>query len=62
LGGSKNQSGAAQHHVSVAPAADPETYLREVLSRIADHPINPIAELLPRNLVADRSAESTHAA
>jgi transposase len=41
---------------------DPETYLREVLSRIADHPINRIAELLPWNLVADRPAESTHAA
>jgi transposase len=41
---------------------DPETYLREVLSRIADHPINRIEELLPWNLTADRLAASTHTA
>ena len=29
---------------------DPEAYLREVIGRIADRPINRIAELLPRNI------------
>jgi transposase len=41
---------------------DPEAYLREVLSRIADHPINHIEELLPWNLAADLANNSSRAA
>jgi len=41
---------------------DPRDYLRNVLSRIAEHPINRIDELLPWNLARDVAKASLHAA
>jgi len=35
---------------------DPEAYLREVLTRIADHPINKIGDLLPWNIATGDAA------
>ena len=41
---------------------DPEGYLRTVLERIAEHPINRIDELLPWNLASDPVADLRQAA
>ncbi len=54
MGSEKGGESAAEIYSLIGIArlndVEPETYLKEVLTRIASHPINRIEKLLPRNL------------
>lgn len=57
LGGERAASSYSLVGSAKLNGMDPEAYLREVLTRIADYPLNRIDDLLPWNLV---STQPTH--
>jgi transposase len=66
-GRGKTKTGRLWVYVSLVETAklngvDPEAYLRDVLGRIADHPINHIDELLPWNIGGPQHIEQRLAA